>query len=103
MATFKVTVDGKSYITEDLTLGEVEQIEDKTGMSWYAIDFRTAAQCVAIMAAFLARDMGQEAAEAKVRAITVKAALDSVERVTESLPDTYQDGVPNPVGEATTT
>jgi hypothetical protein len=94
---FKVTIDGKSWLTDDLTLDEAERIEQVTHTSWLHIQpFQSAAQCKAILVEFLSRDMDRNAALAKVGALTVAETDKIIEVADDDLPATFVDGMPDP-------
>lgn len=89
------TVGEKQYRTDDLLLDEAIAIEKLTGRSWVEINpLRSAQDCRAILKAFWARDVGEDEAEKKVVALTVRAVLDHVQWVTDDLPEVYEDGIP---------
>ncbi len=91
----RITLDGKSFTTDDLTLGEAEQVEKATGESWLTMNpLRSALHCKAIIVAYLSRDHTPEEADAIATALTVKQATEAVEVVEDDLPDEYEDGIP---------
>lgn len=92
---YRVTVEGTSYSTDDLTLDEAVAIEKATGISWlYLNPVRSAEHCKAIMVAFLSRDRTPAEAEAVVGKLSLAAATAAVTDVEDDLPDEYEDGIP---------
>ncbi len=100
-----VTVDGRQFSVDDLTLDEAVEIEKVCGVTWLNINpFRSAEQCRAIISMFLRRDLGPEEAAKRVGALSVGDALDSIKSVDgDDLPDTFVDGVPKAGAEPATT
>lgn len=95
---FEVSFGDQKWRTDDLTLDEAIGIQEITGRSWMLINpFQSAEDCKAIMVAFLAREMDRQTAEAKVGAMSLREALDSVNVVKDDLPDQYVDGIPKAV------
>lgn len=94
---------GEKFNTDDLTIGEAEAIEAATDESWLYINpFRSAKHCRAILVAFLSRTVSPAEAEAAVKGVSVKAALDGVERVDDDLPEVFEDGLPKAEGDTST-
>lgn len=92
---FRVSVEGESYLTDDLTLDEAIAIEAATGHSWVDVNpFRSAEDCKAIMVAFLARTAGADEARRRVGALSLKAVMSSVDVVPDDLPDAFEGGLP---------
>lgn len=88
---------GSTYEVDHLTVDEAIAIEEQTGSTWQTINpMRSAKHAKAILAAFMARDMGPEAATAKVGAMTVEEILDAIVWVDQdSLPTEFADGMPS--------
>lgn len=107
MAQVKVTVDGREYTTDDLTLDEAVQIEAETGETWLRMTPTKSAKCArAILTALHARTIGAEAARVKVGSMTSNEALDAMHVDLENddtLPDVYENGRPDPKAEGRTT
>lgn len=95
---YKVTVQGQTFTTDDLTLDEAVAIEAATGETWRAINpLRSAAHCREIMTCFLARTKGRDDAASFVGALSMNEALDGVEfEADPDLPSEYSDGMPVP-------
>lgn len=93
---FRITLAEGSWSTDDLTLGEVVEVERETGESWIVMNpLRSAVQARAIMRRLLARDGGLDGATARIdgmRVADVVAAID-VEN-TDDRPRQHVDGVP---------
>lgn len=103
MKTTRITVGGKSFLTDDLTLNEAEAIEKATGESWLSLTpYRSAVHCREIMRAFLLRDHSEAEAEEILSGMTVSKALDAVEVVDDDLPEVMEDGRPKAEGAAST-
>lgn len=95
---WKLTVLGRTFNTEDLTVGEAETLEDDLGCSWLMISPRASIKHYrALAAVFLAREMTFEAANEKVRALPLND-LGDIEKVEDSRPTLYEDGVPKAGG-----
>lgn len=87
--------NGKSYLDEDLTLAETAAIEDELGKTWLVINpLASAKHAKAIMTTLLARDMPREQAAAAIDGLSLRAALDAIERAEDDRPAEYANGVP---------
>lgn len=94
-----MTVEGRVFRTDDLTLAEAAEIEKATDTSWLRLNpFGSANHCLAILTAFLARDRGQEEAAKIISAMPVGDALDCLELVEDDKPTSYTDGLPKAEG-----
>lgn len=97
---FRVTIDGESIITEDLTLDELVEIEKEAGEPWsfaIAAPLKTAASGRAIATKLLARRYGPEEGAKRAGAMTFKQILDAFEHVPDDRPEDYsKDGIPKP-------
>lgn len=92
---YKLTVLGRTFNTEDLTVGEVEKLEEELNVSWLMLNpILSVRHGRAIAATFLAREMGMETANEKVRAVSITEMADGVEKVPDSRPTMYEDGLP---------
>lgn len=92
----KLTIDGATYYTDDLTLDEIALCEDDTGESWLlANPYRSAKWIRAITVRILARTIGEDEAKVRVGKQTVKETLAGVEMAyDDDRPDEHMDGVP---------
>lgn len=74
---YKVTIDGESWLTDELTLDEACAIEEETGTTWHTMEpINSARHAKAIISRFLARRVGSlEMATARVAAMTITEAL----------------------------
>lgn len=98
---YKLTVLGRTFNTEDLTVGEAEQLEAELNVSWLMMNPKISiGHCRAIIAKFLAREMSPEAANEKIRAVTVPEMAAGIEHVEDSKPTIYEDGIPKATGGA---
>ena len=96
---FEVSFGDQKWRTDDLTLDEAIAIEKVTGRSWMQINpFASAEDCKAIIVAFLGREMDEQAAAAKVGALSLGEVLDSINVVKDDLPSEYADGLPKEEG-----
>lgn len=87
---------GGSFLTDDLTLDEVINIEAETGEGWQFINpLRSGKHCKAVLTAFLARDRSVDEARATVGALTISEALGCVELADDDLPEEFEDGYPS--------
>lgn len=93
---FRITLAEGSWSTDDLTLGEVVEIERETGDSWiYMNPLRSAVQARAILRRFLARDLGLDAAGKRVDGMRVVDVARSIEpEQVDDRPKQHADGVP---------
>lgn len=94
---FELTLDGRSYRTDGLTLAEAEQLESEAGKSWLELNpIRSAKEFRVIATCFLRRDLNPDKAQAIIAELTLGTAMESVRWVDDDLPDTYNDGIPSP-------
>ena len=94
---FKLTVDGTDFLTDDLTLGECEVVEELTGAGWGALNpLGSAKQCRVLVQVFLTRTISAKEAEEKARGLTVRQLMRNVDWVEEDLPAVYENGIPDP-------
>lgn len=92
---FRVSVEGQSFLTDDLTLDEACSIEAALGVDWGRINpLSEAKHCRAIVAAFLSRSCAVDEAAKKAGALSVRDALSAIEWVSDDRPDSYEDGLP---------
>lgn len=99
----QVRFAGQTWRTDDLTIDEAIKLQEVTGKTWLTISpHQSALDAKAVLAAFLAREMGQEAADQKVGALTVSEMLECISQVANDLPDYYEDGLPKAEGESST-
>lgn len=93
------SVGDRKFTHLDLTGAEVEAIEKRFGIDWVEIrPIGVMAHRLAMLGALLARELGAEAAAAKVGAMTVGELEEAVTFVPgqDDLPDDYVDGLPDP-------
>jgi hypothetical protein len=91
---------------QDMTLGDLEDIEERTGKNWFTINpMRDAKHAVAIVSTMVARETGRDYDEvrAEVRATGNEVFFDSYGMEDDTLPDVYQDGHPPVAGRQTAT
>lgn len=94
---FELTLDGRVYRTDSLTLAEAEQLEAEVGKSWLELNpIKSAKEFRVIATRFLIRDLNPDKAQAIVAELTLGTAMQSVKWVDDDLPDTYDDGIPSP-------
>lgn len=94
---FRITVDGRSMLTEDFTLDELTAIEAEVGESWDFVvmaPYKTARHATSLIKHFLSRQHGPEEASKRAGAMTFKQVLDAMEPVEDDRPKMHQDGVP---------
>lgn len=97
---FIVTLDDGEFSTDDLTLEEAETLETALGKTWFELNpMRSAADCRAVSAVFLARNRSDDEAVKLAAAITVGRAKKMVRWENEDRPDMYEDGLPKAEGE----
>lgn len=100
---YKLSVFGRELNTEDLTVGEVEQLEVELEVSWLLLNPQVSIRhCRAIVATFLAREMSAEAANEKIRAVPIPEMAAGIEKVPDSRPTMWEDGAPKAAGGAPT-
>ena len=74
--SYRVTIDGHSWLTDDLTLDEACAIEEETGTTWHTMEpINSARHAKAIMSTFLAREVGLVMARGRVGHMTVTETL----------------------------
>jgi hypothetical protein len=76
---FKVTVDGESWLTDELTLDEACALEEEIGATWHTMEpINSARHARGIIARFLARKVGLELAQARVGTMTIAQILECI-------------------------
>lgn len=104
---FEVTLDGKTYSTDSLTLNESDRLEEECGRTWLELNpVRSSKEFRAVARVFLARDHSPAEVEQVVASITIGEAMAAVEWVDHDLPGVFVDGMPDPKvegGPSTTT
>lgn len=97
---FKITVEGESFTTLDLSIDELCEVEEVTGRTWWELNPAASARDFRAFAiVWLTRKHGKELARAKVGALNYVAALDAVEFQSDSdLPDVYENNIPKKGG-----
>jgi hypothetical protein len=95
---FRVTLDGRSWLSEDLTVDETCDIEAEVEDGWWFIVFepvKTAKHARSILVRLSAREHGMEEARKRVGAMTVGQMFAAFEPVPEDdRPEQYEDGLP---------
>ena len=94
---FRITVDGESITTEDLTLDECVEIEKEAEEAWSFVilaPLKSAAHARAVLTKVMARKHGPEEAAKRAGAMTFSQVLDAFEHVEDDQPKQYQDGMP---------
>lgn len=100
---FILTLDDGEFSTDNLTLEEAEAIEKALEITWFEMNpARSATQCRAIIAVFLARSHEETEAVKLAASITVGQARKMVRWEKDDLPDVYEDGVPKVAGARST-
>lgn len=93
--TYRVTYEGKTWTTEDLTLDETVECETEVGESWLALNpLRSAKWVRAILVRFLMRDHPEPEARKLIGSITVQQALKSITPAEDDRPAEYEGGTP---------
>jgi hypothetical protein len=101
---FELTIDGKVYRTDDLTIAEAEQLEEECGQTWLALNpMRSAKEFRATAALFLRRSRDPEVAAKEAAAITIKVAQENMRWVDDNLPTEFADNIPKVGGSPSTT
>jgi len=93
----KVTINDRSWLTEDLTLDELADVEHDAGESWSFVlqaPLKTAVSARAILVRFLAREHGPEQAVKLAGGMTFREVLDAFEFVEDDRPEEYKKDVP---------
>jgi len=94
---FEITLAGKAYNTNSLTLDEADRLEEECGRTWLELNpVRSSKEFRAVARVFLARDHGPADVDRIIAAVTVGAAMDAVEWVDDDLPGVFVDGLPDP-------
>lgn len=98
---WRITFEGEVYREADLTLDQVEKIEELTNDTWLRIaPLKTAKHAKAILSVVVADRLGisLDDAKAKVGALKADEFIDCIanEKLDEqlNLPAVYEDGVP---------
>lgn len=74
--SYRVTIDGQSWTTDDLILDEACKIEEEVGSSWHTMEpINSAKHARAILTTFLARTVGHQAAKMRVGTMTIRDVL----------------------------
>ena len=74
--SYRVTIDGHSWLTDDLTLDEACAIEEETGTTWHVMEpINSAKIAKSILSHFLAREMGLMMARGRVGIMTITETL----------------------------
>lgn len=104
---FQVTLEGKAYSTDSLTLDEAEVLEEECGRTWLELNpVRSSKEFRATARVFLHRDYAPGDVDRIVNGITIAAAMRAVVWVDDDLPKVFEDGMPDPKaagGPSTTT
>lgn len=99
---WKIVYDDDTYLETDITIGQMERIEQLTDMSWRHVTLFTSAKAAVAVAAVLVSDRTRRPFEqvlAEVREKRLTDFLSSVDTVTDDLPTMYTDGNPPQAGE----
>lgn len=105
---WKLTLDdGRVVHEDDLTIGDVEVIEERTDLTWRQINPLRSASCAkAIISTMLQRldELSRDDADAKVDAMKANAVVDMIDFYDPEadMPAAYENGVP-PSGAETST
>lgn len=95
---WQISVFDRTLNTEDLTVGEAEQLEEDLGCSWLIINPRVSIRHFrAVVSILLAREMPLDVATEKVRALGI-ADVGDIEKVEDSRPTMWEDGHPKAEG-----
>lgn len=95
-----IHVDGRALLIDDLTLGELRAVEEKTNIPWTRINpLRSAGEASAVLLVLFKREgLTDEQAQAKVDAIPFAKVLDEYIRLedgpADDRPAEYDDGMP---------
>lgn len=101
---FEITIDGKVFRTDDLTIAEAEQLEEECGQTWLTLNpIRSAKEYRATAVLFLSRTRPPDVAAKEAAAITVKVAQENARWVDDNLPTEFSDGLPKEEGSPSTT
>ncbi len=96
---YLLKVFDREFSTEDLTVGEAETLEKELEVSWLLINPQVSIRhCRAVVAVFLAREMGWDAANEKIRAVNLNEMADGIEKVGDTRPTLWENGVPKAAG-----
>lgn len=97
---FQVTLEGKAYSTDSLTLGEAEVLEAECGRTWLELNpVRSSKEFRATARVFLHRDYAPGDVDRIVNGFTIKMAMGAVVWVDDDLPRVFEDGMPDPKAE----
>lgn len=101
---FEISLDGRTYSTDDLTVAEAVELEKMLSRSWRELHPAGSAQeFQAFATVCLRRDHPGEQAAKIAAEVPLGAALAAVTWKESDLPDTFEDGHPKAEGGSSTT
>lgn len=91
----RITVDGESWLTDDLTFVEIRAVEKATGVSWLRIDpVRWAEHLWHVMVQLLSRSVAEDVAIKRLEGMTAAEIGACISVVPDDRPVEHTDGVP---------
>ena len=101
---FEISLEGRTYSTDYLSVAEAVELEEMLGRSWRELHpAGSAAEFQAFATMFLRRDHPGEQAAKIAAEMPLGTALAAVAWKESDLPDVYEDGLPKAVGGSSTT
>lgn len=91
-----VTIDGKKYSVDDLTIDELAALEAELEIPWSFINpVSQATHYRAVVRTVLARTIGEEQARKQVGAMSGGDAVATISFEKDNLPTVFEDGIPD--------
>jgi len=101
---FELTIDGRVYSTNSLTLDESTLLEKECGKNWLELNpIRSSTEFRETVRVFLTRDHNPGDVERILANFTIQSAMAAVEWVDDDLPTVFEDGLPKAEGGPSTT
>ena len=101
---FELTIDGRVYSTDTLSLEESSRLEKECERNWLELNpCRSSTEFRETVRVFLARDYNAADIERILANFTVKSAMAAVDWVDDDLPTVFEDGLPKWEGGPSTT
>jgi hypothetical protein len=97
---FELTLDGRKYNTDDLSLADAVELETMLGKTWRELNpLGSAAEFQGFAELCLRRDHPKDQAAKIATEMSLGDALAAARWVGDDLPVTYEDGFPDPKAE----
>jgi hypothetical protein len=101
---FELTLAGRKYSTDDLSVAEAVDLEKTLGRSWTQLNpLSSAEEFLAFATTCLRHDHPADQAAKIAAELPLGVALAAARWVGDDLPDVFEDGLPKAEGESSTT